>query len=318
MTDALHSAASAAFPDRTIERVAEQDTRPGNETALVTLADGGHAYLKTATDRTYRLVREIAATQYAAEHCSVAVPAVLAADADGDRPYLATAPLDGTAMTDVWQDEDVDREWLAREAGRALAGVHEARFDAPAQVVGGDAEGLELEAGSWTDVLVWTVEERADDWWAERFSDVPGQVVDVLEDARPLLDGAPAALLHLDAARPNVHVDPPGLLDWERAVVGDPALDVVDSVANNFDQPDVPDDEFDRLRDAQFAGYRERAGGLPDGLAERRPVYRLFTSLLAPQAFEDWSADVDVSSDELAANVRAELDERIGAVRDAL
>lgn len=318
MTDALQTALRAAFPDRVVETVAEQDTRPGNATALVSFADGERAYLKTATDQSYRLVRECAATRYAAEHCSVCVPEVLAADAERDQPYLATAPLDGTAMTDVWRDDDVDREWLAREAGRALAGVHEADFDRPAQVVAGDADGLELDEGSWTDVLVRTVKERADDWWAERFADVPGRVVDVLEDARPLLDGAPGSLLHLDAARPNVHVHPPGLLDWERAVVGDPALDLVDSVANNFDQPDVPDDDFERLQDAQLAGYRERAGGLPDGLADRRPVYRLFTYLLVPQAFEDWSAGVDVPNDELESNVREELDDRIAAVRAAL
>lgn len=317
MTEALQAGIRAAFPDRTVERVTERDTRPGNATAHVTFADGRQAYLKTATDGTYRLAREIAATRYVAEHCAVGVPEVLAADAGSDPPYLATAPLDGTVMTDVWRDEDVDREWLAREAGRALAGVHEARFAEPGQVVAGGAEDLELRRDSWTDVLIRTVEERAEDWWADRFAEVPERVVGVLEDARPLLDGAPAALLHLDAARPNVHVDPPGLLDWERAVVGDPALDLVDSVANNFDQPDVPDEHFERLRNAQFAGYRERAGGLPDGLAERRPVYRLFTYLLVPQAFEDWSAGADVPNDELAANVRDELDDRVAAARDA-
>ena len=317
MTDALQTAVRAAFPDRTVETLDEQNTRPGNATTLVTFADSTTAYLKTATDRTYRLAREIAATRYAAEHCSVCVPEVVAADADADQPYLATAPLPGTAMVDVWRD-DVDREALARAAGRALAGVHEARFDRPGRVVGGDASNLELDGETWTDVLVATVEERADDWFADRFSDVPGRVVDALEAARPVLDGAPAALLHCDAARPNVHVDPPALLDWERALVGDPALDLVDSVSNNFDQPDVPEAEFEVLRDAQFDGYRDVAGSLPAGIDERQPLYRLFTYLLVPQAFDDWSAGADAPTDELEANVRAELDERLAAARDAV
>lgn len=318
MTGPLDSAVQAAFPDRPVRTIDVQDTRPGNATALVTFEDGRRVYLKTATDRTYRLVREIAATRYAAANSGARVPEVVAADAAADPPYLATAPLPGTAMTDLWRSDDADREDLARAAGRVLAGVHEARFDRPCRIVGGGSDSLELEGASWTDVLVATVEERADDWFADRFADVPGRVVDVLDAARPVLDGAPAALCHCDAARPNVHVDPPGLLDWERAVVGDPALDLVDSVSNNFDQPDVGPDEFERLRDAQFAGYRERAGSLPAGLEERRPFYRLFTYLLVPQAFEDWAPQADVPDDELEANVREELDDRIAAARDAI
>lgn len=318
MTDAIQTAVRAAFPDRPVRTVDEQDTRPGNATALVTFEDGTQSYLKTATDRTYRLVRETATTRYAAEQTSARVPRVLAAAPNADQPYLATAPLPGTPMTELWRTDDVDRERLGRAAGRVLASVHEATFDRPGRIVGGDADALELTGGSWTDVLIETVEERADDWFADRFSDVPSRFVDVLADARPVLDGAPTTLLHCDAARPNVHVDPPGLLDWERALVGDPALDLVDSVHNNFDQPDVADDEFERLRDAQFAGYRERAECLPAGLEERQPLYRLFTYLLVPQAFDDWAPQADVPDDELEADVRAEVDDRIEAARDAV
>lgn len=318
VTAALQRAASAAFPERTVEDLAEQDTRPGNATARLQFADGGRAYLKTATDRTYRLRRETAAVRYASAHADLRVPEVLAAAPGADPPYLATAPLDGTLMTDVWHDGDVALADLGREAGRALAALHEATFDHPGRVVDGDETGLDLAGETWTDVLCATVEERADDWFADRFDEVPGRVTDVLREARPLLDRAPCALLHGDAARPNVHVDPRGLLDWERALVGDPALDLVDSVSNNFDQPDVPDEEFSALRDAQYEGYREVAGGFPDGLDARRPVYRLFTYLLVPQAFEDWSRGADAPNDELEADVREELDSRIAAARDAI
>ena len=318
MTDALQRAARAAFPDRTVERIDAKDNRPGNETALVEFEDAERVYLKTATDDTHRLVRETAVLRYAAAHSGVGVPEVVAAAPDADTPYLATAPLAGTVTTDVWRDDDVDLEYLGRETGRALAELHEATFDRPGRVLGGDETDLDLAGEAWTDVLCATVEERANDWFADRFSDVPGRVIDVLRDASPLLDDAPNALLHGDAARPNIHVEPRGLLDWERALVGDPALDLVDSVSNNFDQPDVPDEAFPALRDAQYDGYREVTGSLPEGLGERRPVYRLFTYLLVPQAFDDWSAGADAPNDELEASVRSELDSRLEAARDAI
>lgn len=316
MTDSpIRHAAGAAFPGRSIREVEPQETRPGNETARVTFEDGRVCYLKTPTDTTERLVREAAAVRYAGAHCDVETPAIVVADPTGDPPYLATAPLPGTALNDPWTGGG-DRERLLREAGRAVAGVHEATFDRTGIIEGGDLDGLELSERSWTETLAATVEWRGRDWFAERFADAPGRLAAAIRAFEPTFDG-PATLVHGDPSRINLHLDPVGLLDWERALVGDPAFGLVDATFHLLEQPDVGDDERPALRDALYDGYRQHAGELPTGLADNRPLYRAVSYLLVLQAFEDWSADAEPPSDELAADVREEFDSRLAAVRDA-
>jgi aminoglycoside phosphotransferase (APT) family kinase protein len=313
VTDALQSAAADVFPDRTIDAIDAQVTRPGNEVGRVTFAEADPCYLKLATDTTRRLARELAAMRYAVAHCPIEVPTVVAADIDADRPYLAMTPLPGTPLNDPWTG-DGDRESLVYQAGRTLAAVHEANFDRVGTITGGDADRLELAGETWTETLCRTVEWRAEDWFPERFADLPERLAETIRDVDPSFEGEPT-LLHADCSRINVHLDPNGLLDWERALVGDPAFDLVDATGHLITlQPAVEEPESD-LIDAIEAGYCDRAGSLPAGIEERRPLYRVINHLLVPQAFNDWSSKADKSADELAASVREEFDERLSEAR---
>jgi aminoglycoside phosphotransferase (APT) family kinase protein len=315
MSEPVDRAVETAFPERVVESIEPRTTRPGNETAFVTFADADPVYVKTATDTTRRLVRETAATRYAAANCAVRVPEVRAADPTGDRPYLVTDPLPGTPLNDPWT-AGADREPLLRTAGRALAGVHEARIARPGVVVGGDDERLDLDGESWAETLCATVEWRAEDWFADRFADVPERLVETVRAVDPGLDEVEPTLLHADCSRINVHVDPAGLLDWERALVGDPAFDLVDATFHLAGQPDVDETDRDRLTAALYDGYRERAGTLPPGLDGYEPLYRAVSFLLVPQTFEEWAPDAEESTDDLAAWVREEVDGRLDAARD--
>ncbi|WP_336035932.1 phosphotransferase family protein [Halobacterium yunchengense] len=318
MSDPLQAAVRAAFPRRSVAEVDERDTRPGNRTARVAFTDGDAAYVKTATDGTRRLVRETAATRYADAHCDVETPSVLAAAPDSDPPYLATEPVRGRALAASWPDADTEeRAAMVRRTGATIAAVHDAGFERSGRIAGGGPAGLDLEAAPWSETLAATVEERAADLFADRFADLPGELAAVVRDAADLLDDAPAALLHGDPSRSNCLLDPPGLLDWERAMVGDPALDVVDAASHLAEQPDVEEADRAVLRDALHDGYRSRAGGLPEGFAARRPVYRAVAFLLTPQTFELWAPQVDRPTGDLAAWVREEFQRRLDDARAA-
>lgn len=319
MSDRLDEAIRAAFPDRRVESVEEQDTRPGNATALVTFTDGESLYLKTATDDSRRLARETAVTRYAGRHCSIATPTVLVADPHADPPYLATEPLAGVPLADRWSDAATDtRARLLRRVGRIVAGVHEAQFERPGRIVGGDGENLELVGETWSETLAATVEERGEDYFADRFTEMPERLAATIREATPLLDDAPATLLHGDLNRVNCLLDPPGLIDWERSLVGDPALDLLDAIGHFVEQVDVEEDDQADLTDALFAGYRERAGTLPEGLDRRRPIYHAVSFLLTPQTFDLWAPQVDQPNDELADWVREEFDARLERANGAL
>lgn len=320
MSDPLAAAVEAAFPGRSVESVLGQDARPGNQTGRVSFADGTVVYLKTVTDgHTARLARDAAATAYVGAHTDLAVADVVAVDQAGEQPYLATTPVPGEPLAAAWEDADTEaRASLLRGVGAALARLHELRFDRPGRIVGGDASTLDIDAGSWSETLRATVAERVDTLFADRFTDLPPRLDDLLADAAPELEDASTAFLHGDLNRTNCRRDPAGFLDWERAVLGDPGFDVVDAAAHLVDQPDTSDAARDRLRAALRDGYRDRAGGLPAGFEQRQPVYRAFAFLLTPQTFEEWAPKVDEPTDELAAWVRDEFDDLLAAARHAI
>ena len=313
MSELVEHVTDDALPDRPIETVELQNTRPGNEAALVTFVDGDSVYVKTATDTTERLTREIAATQYAEAHCSVGTPSIVAANSTADLPYLVTEPMPGTVLNDPWMD-GADREPLVRQVGRQIAEVHDAEFDQPGIITGGDASGLNLTDTTWTETLCNTIEWRAQDWFADRFSDLPGRLIDTIQAVNPTLDGITPTLIHGDPSRINVYLDPDGLIDWERALVGDPAFGLVEATFHHLGQPDVSEDERSALRSVLYDGYRERAGALPTGLEEKRALYRAMANLLIPQAFNDWASSAE-SQDELAAEVREDFESRLDQAR---
>lgn len=318
MDERVATALEVAFPDREVVDVGATGPswNENNETVRVAFADGEAAYLKVATDGDGpRVARERAVVTYVAANCSVPVPRVLACDPDAAVPYLATAPVDGPNLLDLWDDADVDgRAALAREVGRSLARVHDRRFERAGHIIGGDATGLDLATAPWTDVLVDRVEWYREYSPSDRFDRHFDAVVECVEANRDLLDDAPIALLHGDTARPNCFRgdDAIGFLDWEIAYVGDPARDV-NRARGYLDGP--RGDGPEAVVEGFLAGYREVAGDLPDGYGERLPVYRAVRQLSWSGFFENYLGFIEESPDELAEWVDREMDRRIAAAR---
>jgi aminoglycoside phosphotransferase (APT) family kinase protein len=326
MPDVVDTVLERAFPERTVtaSSAVPGSDHPGNETVRVRFAGGDVAYLKVAVDggerARDRLARDAAATRYARWHADVRVPEVLVAAVDADPGCVATAELAGTAIATDWPvDSTVARATVLRAVGRALAGVHEADdFVGHAQIRGGDADGLDLERGSWSTVLADTLAARADEMFADRFRDLQTDVVDALAVNSRRLDAAPATLVHDDPRPENCLVDSdgPGLVDWETAMVGDPALDVARAEAQYVERADVDDAGRGRLRRALRAGYRDHAGTLPVGFGDRYPLYRAVTFLDTARTFEHWAPDAAEPLEDLDAWVRTELSTRLETVRD--
>ena len=109
-----------------------------------------------------------------------------------------------------------------------------------------------------------------------------------------------------------------GLLDWERALVGDPAFDLTETVFYHLGQPDIDDAERPNLREALFNGYRNQRGRLPAELETYEPLYRAIAHLLVPQTFDKWAPQAEAPINEIEANVREEAYSRMSAAEDAL
>ncbi|MWG32986.1 phosphotransferase family protein [Halomarina oriensis] len=313
MDDRVETALSRAFPDRAVTDVGT--TGPSwnhlNETVRVTFAAADPVYLKVTSDDAARIARERAVVEYVGANRALPVPTVLACDTDGTVPYLVTEPVDGPTLVEPWSEAtDDERATLARQVGTSLARLHEGRFGQAGHVLGGDADGLDLDTAPWSDVLT--------DWVAwyrgyspsERFDHHFDAVLDAVEATREALDAAPAALLHTDTATPNCFVGAEGVgfLDWEIALVGDPAWDLT---RGRHYLVGVRDDAPERVVEAFFDGYRETADGLPTGYHERVPVYRAVWLLSWSGFFENYLDFVEESPAELARWVETTMEHRL-------
>ncbi len=337
MNDRVTAALADAFPDRSVDRLV--DTGPSwngaNETLGVVFTDGSRAFCKVATDGDRRrITRERAVLRYVADERSVRVPEVLAVDPDAAVPYLVTGPAPGRGLLGAWdRANDADREALLRRVGATLATLHAERFERAGEITGMASESdgstaLALDSAPWPDVLRSTIDRTREIGTSERLADHYDAVIDCVEANRDRLAGAPAALLHGDIAKPNLFVvdapsrspatapdaGPDGVvpIDWELAHVGDPARDLVravDQLLNGFDATGP-----ERFSTALCEGYRERAGGLPPGFAERAPIYRVVRMLGRSGFVDQWTTYLDEPIDELVARADAELQVRLDAV----
>ncbi|QAU14350.1 aminoglycoside phosphotransferase family protein [Halorubrum sp. BOL3-1] len=341
---------AAAFPDRAVKRLTGvgPSWNGANETVGVVFVDGDRAFLKVAvTDESRRIARERAVLRYVDAHDLVPVPEVLAADPNGNPPHLATAPAPGRGLLDAYAAaSDEERERLLRRVGAALAALHADRFPDHGEIVGSGREtgtavdgrevaesdpptGLSIEFAPWTDVLLATVERTREIGTSERLAGHYDAVTDCVRANRDLLDGAPAALLHGDVTKPNLFAAAeanrtgtneataargPGIapIDWELSHVGDPARDLVraeDQLLNGFDSTGP-----DRFAAALRGGYRERAGGLPDGFERRRPVYEVVRVLGRSGFVDQWATYLDEPVDAVVERADAALRARFDAV----
>ena len=303
----IERTAEQLFPDRTVTAITVQSSRPGNATGFVCFADAPSVYVKTVQGGD-RLSTETAATRFAAAR--TATPAVVAAETTVG---LATTPAAGVAFTERWGD---GRRKTLRAAGEAVGRLHTAQFDAPGVIVGGDAERLRVVSESWTETLATTLARREADWLPARFADYAGRLPQLVRTVDPTLGSVAPRLCHDDLTRSNVLVDPPGLIDFERALIGDPALDVVCAVTHLIDQPDVTRDQRQPLVAAFHDGYRQIAGTLPATLSSYRPLYRAVSSLLVLQAFDSLVAAVDEPAEAVERAVRATVERRLSRARE--
>ncbi|WP_050033207.1 phosphotransferase family protein [Halorubrum halophilum] len=323
------TALDEAFPDRHVDRTfgVGPSWNGANETVGIAFGDGSRAFCKVAVDDDgTRIARELAVLRYLGAERSVSGPEVLAADPNASVPYLVTAPAPGRELFDVWEDSDeTRREMLLRRVGATLATLHGERFETHGEIVGSDARGgLDLDPAPWPDVLRATVERTREIGTSERLADHYDAVFDCVEANRDRLGGAPAALLHGDVAKPNLFVVGDGEsgpdtgqdgvtpIDWELAHVGDPARDLVraeDQLLNGFDSEGPA-----RYAAALYRGYRDRAGGLPPGFAERRRVYEVVRMLGRSGFIDQWATYLDEPLASLVDRADEELRSRLDAV----
>lgn len=320
MDERFVSVLEDAFPEREIPETPAwgPSINERNGTVPVEFDDGERVFCKIAVDgdRT-RLDRERAILEYVGAQSGVLVPSVLASDPDGPVPYLVTASISDESRPDGPSDPDSRSEATEfRVLGRTLARVHSLRFDAHGDVVGGGSDHLDVDTGSWTDVFVGHVRGIPEFAHSDVYDRHVDDVVAALKANREKLDAAPAVLVHNDPNEGNCrcyHEDGVGLIDWETAHVGDPARDLFRVLEQRFGyvRPEGPA----HLIDALHEGYRDQAGKLPDGFAERTRVYELERVLAAAALIDIKAKSLDESRQSLVDWVETEMARRLEAVR---
>lgn len=321
MDDDVAALVETALPQQTVLDIG--GTGPSwnhlNETYRVD-CETNTFYLKHATDGdATRITREVAVLNYLSQNSQQHVPTVHRVDTDHDPPYLVTTQLRGRPVIEADSNTDAaGRRDHLRVIVRTLARVHEHKYDAHGHIVGGDADGLEIDHAPWSTVLADRVEFMRALGPSTRFDHYFDAVQDRITTHNTLLDDAPATLLHGDPAKPNcvLHEGTAGLLDWEIAYIGDPARDLRRShrqLAGGFKRSPPPN-----LVDAVNDGYRAVAGSLPRGFNQREPIYAAVTFLGVCGFFEKYVQFRDESEAELEEWVTGQMDRRLSRIDERL
>ncbi|ADD04097.1 APH family phosphotransferase [Natrialba magadii ATCC 43099] len=316
--ESIRWALDDTVPERAVNdvRSAGPSWNDQNRTVRVDFSDGEPVFLKVATDGDgSRIDRECAVIDYVATHCDVPVPQVVASETGGAVPYLITAPIRGQNLASRWSDwSSAERTSAVRRVGSALAAIHTCSFRRHGHVVGSDGAELDLETGSWTEILVDRIELMRELASTDRFDHHFDDVIAAVEANRDLLNDAPATLVHGDPARPNCFRSgsSAGFVDWELSHVGDPAREL--HRARDQLLPDNGEDT-QRLAAVLEDGYERRAGSLPSGLDERTPIYDAVRLLGTSGFFDKWVEFVDVSPADAETRLEAKLDRKLDEIR---
>ncbi|WP_238709398.1 phosphotransferase family protein [Natronorubrum halophilum] len=150
---------------------------------------------------------------------------------------------------------------------------------------------------------------------SDRFEHYYDEVIEGVKANQARLDLAPAALVHGDPAMPNTFRSETtlGFIDWEIAHIGDPARELHRAQNQLLESRDLGDDE--QLVAALHDGYRQRAGSLPVGLAERASIYDAVRFLGTAGFFDKVVEFSDESPEEVATWIEAEMTERLTAIQ---
>lgn len=293
MGERVQEIVDEAFPGATVDRVHDRSGM-AHRTVVADLRGAGrdravarwciHDHLQD------RFEREAAVLDHVAAETDLPVPGVLARNPDA--PWLLLEFLPGEHRSNrFWRPHDLSRGEL-RSAGRTLGRLHAALpRDATGQVE--PRQGLPVEERDWADLLRGIASSHLDQLAAlddYRFADLLPELRDAVDDhvARaaapdPVLlhrDYRPANLLFRDAAVA-------GVVDWERALAGDPLYDLVKAEMNFVWW--FPAGERRRRWDAFLRGYRE-ARPLP-AAPEREDLYRFLHAIEVLWAAPLWMGE---------------------------
>jgi hygromycin-B 4-O-kinase len=215
---------------------------------------GGAAFVLRIAASSRGFEKDRWAAETAGRH--VPVPEVVTlGELDGERAYCVTRRLPGTTLEALPRDEAAGVTGAVHEAWLALGRTNVSAIDGFGDF---DPDG-HAPARSWRDVLRTTLESTEPD--DDRL---------VIDTYAELVERCPEerSLVHRDFGSNNVLArghDVTGVLDWERALVGDPLYDVANM---RFWTTYLP------CMELQASHFDRELGGLP-GYEDRVSCYAL-------------------------------------------
>ncbi|MEU4116354.1 aminoglycoside phosphotransferase family protein [Kitasatospora sp. NPDC028055] len=148
--------------------------------------------------------------------------------------YVLMSRLHGEGLAPAWpRVPQPERERIARDCGEALAALHALDTSRTAAAPGAEPLADALPPGDWPAFLA---RQRAGAVARQRERGLPEAWLEQIPDflsAAPLPAGPQRALLHTEFMREHLITDPAdgwrltGLIDFEPAMIGDPAYDLV-------------------------------------------------------------------------------------------
>ncbi len=303
----------ATYPDAAVDRITDRSGM-AHRTVVAHLSGAPHdrvvARWLIHDHLADRFERESAVLDHVAETTDIPVPAVLGHDPDAEPPHtLMTFRPGDHRQTRFFRPHRLPGP-VVRHAGELLGRLHAAcPRDAAGQVLPRD--GLPVQQQDWDDLLHGTVTAQLDqlaDLPDFRFADMLPALRGLVDDHVPGIAMDGPVLLHHDYRPANLLTRDgtvTAVVDWERAMSGDPLYDLVKAEMNIVSL--LPDGEREERWDAFMQGYRDEHQIAWD--ADRAAVYRLLHLIEILWAFPVWAPTADPEmQDRRARELRGRFD----------
>lgn len=234
---------------------------------------------------------------------------------DSRYPWYVMSASPGVEASEVKNEVDIDQlGTISRNLGRSLGLIHRQKLDCAGELVREQTgtRGTRESADVWAEVFnerALVLASQAD----PRFTNLHSDISETLDATHVLSNFDDFRMLHLDYWWENILVSPDDLsvtsvIDWGRAVGGDPVLNLATAEFMLFENPilaEIPTDVLrQHFRDGYCAARTPREGTDTKIWA----LYQLYARLRAFRGFPYWyRGESIVVRDRIANRLRDDV-----------
>lgn len=283
--------------DSEIEKVKDISGQMRKTYELVTPQEDSYVcYFNIKDEKQERFKKEEKLIELVNEKTDIPTQQIVYSDFSKSRiPYLfyIAKKIQGSSSEEDYQKLDTEEQKeIVRQIGRYLGELHsKVTFEEFGRLTYIE-NGLQLESrDSWKELVTEIADDYIEGMRGTRFEDLQEDFKDYVEKNLHLLTDDSPVLVHYDVAVDNIlfqDTEVKALLDWERAIVGQPEWDLAYTEVRFILQFFEDEEKIEVLKKSFYSGYKEKRE-LTSGWKTRKEYFQMIQLFHGLKYFENWT-----------------------------